>query len=206
MRTGIILAVIATLSIATASDAQADGWFFSEGFGTSEVGGELGEVMDGTANVRIALGRRFGKWAIEGFMMANMMDGQAGLLEGGFHAATGYGLSARYMFPVSERTELYLRGGLHKIRMDIEVNDPWADDEFSGRAFHFGAGAMIKGKVPVLGLLALPLLFTNYGPKMTGALWVEANQQFTRLHNINYDSIDASISSLTVGFSVGSDF
>ena len=205
MRTGIILAAIAIMSVSEAPSAHADGWFFSEGFGSSEVSGDLGEVVDGAANVRIAIGRRMGHWALEGFVMGNIMNG-AGPLAGGLDSATSYGLSARYNFPLSNRFELYLRGGLHKMRLDVDSREFGSGDDFSGRAFHYGAGAMMKGKVPVLGLLFLPLLLTDYGPKVTGSLWVETSQQFSRLHHSSFNSVDANIKSWTMGFSLGSDF
>lgn len=204
MRTAITLAAIITLGIGHASDAHADGWFFSEGFGTSEVGGELGEHFDGTMNIRVAVGRRFRRFAIEGFVMGNMMDGK-GALAGGLNEVTSYGLSARYMFPVGSHLELYLRGGLQNHVMTVE-SVGFGDAQFEGRGIHYGAGAQIKKKVPVVGLLFFPLFFTDIGPKMTGSLWLETSHQITRLHHPSYASVDGSFKSWTFGFGLGSDF
>lgn len=202
MRIGISLAIVALVSLSHASTAQADGWYFSEGFGKTQVGDQLGEHFDGTMSVRIAIGRRFSKWALEGFVINNMLEGHDGF-SSGFESAIGYGLSAKYLFPVGRRVELYVRAGLHSIELDTDGFD---EGGYSGRALHYGAGAQIKGKVPVLGLLFFPLLFTDIGPKMTASVWAETNHEITRLHRDGWESIDGRFKSLTFGFGVGSDF
>lgn len=48
------------------------------------------------------------------------------------------------------------------------------------------------------------------GPKVTGALFVDAGTDFYRLHRDgdlgNPDSLDASTNHITIGWAIGSDF
>jgi hypothetical protein len=79
-------------------------------------------------------------------------------------------------------------------------------DAFEGRGLGVGAGIQLKGKGSVLGLLWWPLFFTNVGPKMTAALWLDSGYEFYRLHGDRPTAIDAQLSTLTFGFALGSDF
>jgi hypothetical protein len=79
-------------------------------------------------------------------------------------------------------------------------------DSFEGRGLGVGAGVQLKGKGSVLGLLFWPLFFTNVGPKMTAALWLDSGYEFYRLHGDRPTAIDAQLSTLTFGFALGSDF
>ena len=58
----------------------------------------------------------------------------------------------------------------------------------------------------LLGLLFWPLFFTNVGPKMTAALWLDSGYEFYRLHGDRPTAIDAQLSTMTFGFALGSDF
>jgi hypothetical protein len=115
---------------------------------------------------------------------------------------TTVGLDVKYLRPLSDNFEAYLRGSLGK---------GWLDSsDYSGRGFGVGAGVQLKGKVRALGFLFWPLFFVPVGPKVTAALFVDTGADFYRLHRggdlDNRDAIDGSISRLTIGWAVGADF
>ena len=202
----LLWTLIATLVIVTLTSARADadGWYFTEGVGSGTLEDQLGNRFEADFGMRVALGRRMDQWAIEGFMTMTDLSS----VEQGNHALlVGYGLSARYIVPVTSHIELYARGGLHKLSLDMDMDMANSRDRgYQGRAIHYGAGAQLKGKVPALGFLFYPFFFTDLGPKVTAALWLETNQQYTRLHRDRVSSIDARLTTLSLGFAVGSDF
>jgi len=199
MRTALLALALCLGSLAIPSTAAADGWYFSESVGSGELGSELAEHLDLDITGRMALGRRMGKLAVEGILIGNGLSGSGDLV-----TMMGYGISARYLFPVSRHLEFYFRGGLHKSRL---FRTSWSDDlAYRGRAIHYGAGAQVKTKVPALGLLFAPLFFSDLGPKMTVALFLEAGGELTRLHHEELGSHDASTRTWMLGFALGSDF
>jgi len=225
MRAALALALV----LGTASTAAADGIYFTESFGGSDVKGELGHQITDALRMRFSVGYRLSKsWAVEGFLAGDIgttsnIDGgpprgyaarcvECGSGSGdggsGYNALdyastmTTVGIDVKYLRPVSEHVELYLRGSLGK---------GWLDNsDYSGRGFGVGAGAQIKGKVRALGFLFWPLFFVPAGPKVTGALFIDAGADFYRLHRNgdldNPDSLDGSTNHITVGWAVGADF
>ncbi len=203
-RIGLSLTALLLVLATSTADVRADGWYFSEGFGTGTAGDDLGDSFDADFTLRAAVGRRFGRLAVEGFLTGTILSGD-GVLAGTSHDLMGYGISGRYMFPLSRHLEIYLRGGAGRAQLavrSIEVGDT----QYSGRSLHYGAGIQLKGKVPVLGFLFYPLFFTKIGPKVTAALWLETDHQVTRLHHPNYRSLDSDVKAWRFGFGVGSDF
>lgn len=219
MRSALVFALV----LGTASTAAADGLYFTESFGGANVKDELGSYIKDAVRIRFGLGYRLGKsWAVEGYVAGDIGTtshlgtrdyaarcGDCGADPGSdyydHHSATSMvtiGLDVKYLRPLSDRFEVYLRGGLGK---------GWLDDsDYSGRGLGVGAGAQLKGKVRALGFLFWPLFFVPAGPKVTAALFVDTGADFYRLHRggnpDNRDSVDGSISRITFGFAVGSDF
>ena len=207
MRRVLVLALVIS-----AGAARADGFYFTESFGGSDVKGPLAAYIPSAVNVRIGLGLRSGAWALESHIGAHI-----GAEEGTapddrpaydrFNALTTYGLDLKYIQPLtSKHLEVYLRGGLRYGEMD----DGSAIDSYAGRGIAGGAGIQLKGKVRALGFLAWPFFFLKIGPKVTAALWLDASYSFYRLHRDgNLDAtpaIDAKITTLSGGFAIGSDF
>ena len=113
------------------------------------------------------------------------------------------GLSIKYIQPIAPHLELYLRGTASLGAADQELQG------YSGRGLGAGAGIQLKGKGSVLGLLWWPLFFLKQGPRMTAALWLDSGYEFYRLQpsdSQHGNAIDAQLSTLTVGFALGSDF
>lgn len=196
-----VLAVLAALG----GTARADGWYFTEGFGQSRVEGDLGRRLDGIFTLRLALGRRIDQLAVEGYVQMGAFAGR-GPLQGGDYSTATVGLDLKYLVPVTEHLEVYLRGGLNRMLLEGAFGEPAGVHGYAGRGLTYGAGAQLSGKVPVLGFLWFPLFFTDLGPKVTGGLWLDTSRQMVRLHKRGHRSLDGELATWTLGFSIGSDF
>jgi Outer membrane protein beta-barrel domain len=218
MRAALALALV----LGTASTAAADGIYFTEALGGSSVGNDLGHDITDAMRIRLSVGYRLNKsWAVEGWFAGDIgttmnIDGQGYAArcvecndvappDYGYHRSssmTSAGIDVKYLRPLGDRFEVYLRGSLGKGWLDA--------DDYSGRGFGIGAGAQIKGKVPAIGFLFWPLFFTNWGPKVTAALFVDTGADFYRLHRHgdldNTDTRDGSFNRFTIGWAVGADF
>ena len=213
--------VVATV-LASTSAAAADGLYFSEAVGGSDVGDELASEISGAVRVKIAVGYRLHtNWAIEAWFAGDIAsegrNSTAPVAErcndcgdGGGSAydydssssMASVGVDVKYLRPVAKNLDVYLRGSLGK---------GWLDNEdYSGRGLGIGAGIQLKGKVPAIGFLFWPLFFTGWGPKVTAALFVDTGADYYRLHKRgdldNPDSIDGTFHRITVGWAVGADF
>jgi hypothetical protein len=200
--------------------AVADGVYFSESIGGTDVQDELGQKMDGAFRFRFAGGVRRREWAVEGWIAGDIGTG-ANAYGGGepyppargcidycyddnYNGSTGLltvGIDVKYLKPIARNIEVYLRGSISHGELD---------GDYSGRGLGLGAGVQIKGKVPAVGFLFWPLFFTNWGPKVTAALFIDDGFDFYRLHaggdRDHGRAIDAQLSHLTIGWAVGSDF
>lgn len=204
--------LIAIACLAGASSARADGFYFTESFGGSDVKSELGAYIPSAVNFRVAVGMRSGPWAVETHLGAHIGSERGTAPDdrpdyARYNALTTYGLDLKYIQPlVGEHVEAYLRGG---IRYGL-MGDGSAIDDYAGRGLGGGAGIQLKGKVRALGFLAWPFFFLKIGPKVTGALWIDASYSFFRLHPDGRQdatpAIDAKITTLSGGFAIGSDF
>jgi hypothetical protein len=188
---------------ALAATARADGFFYSEELGGTHVKDELAQYLPGAFRAKVTLGVRHGDWAIDGFFAAdapNTTDDAPAPVE----SLTTYGIDVKRIERVSKHVELYLRGTASYAHADGAL------DGYGGRGLGFGAGVQLKGKGSVLGLLCLPLFFTNIGPKMTGAIFLDDGYDFYRLHAGDdlhaTPAIDAQLTHLTAGIAVGTDF
>lgn len=191
--------LVAVVFIASmASTASADGFYYSEGVGGTRVHDELSAFMPDAVRIRVALGMRRKQWAYEAWVAANINTAVYG--DSTPDLTTG-GLDIKYIQPVASHLEVYLRGSAMLGGLDGSNFN-----SFSGRGLGVGAGVQLKGKGSILGLLWWPLFFTNVGPKMTAALWLDSGYEFYRLHGDKPTAIDAQLSTLTFGLAVGSDF
>jgi hypothetical protein len=175
---------------------------------------------DGALRVRVSAGVRRRQWAVEGWFAGAIYTGRVGYdtppthpnpdskdplpptsdYGHGMTNLTMYGLDLKYLNPISQHVDLYLRGSMSGAVADGDL------EGYSGRGLGFGAGLQLKGKVPALGFLWWPFFFTNWGPKVTAALWVDTGYDFYRLHGPSPTAVDAQLTHLTGGFAVGNDF
>lgn len=195
--------------LASAASARADGLYYFEGVGGTKVHDELSAYMTDGVNIRVGLGMRRHEWAYELYFAGNINsvpDERASDLIAG-------GLNIKYIQPLASHLEVYLRGSA-MLGGGTQALEGW-----SGRGLGAGAGIQLKGKGSVLGLLWWPLFFTNVGPKMTAALWLDTGYEFYRLHGDRpsapknseaglrpASAIDAQVSTVTLGFALGTDF
>lgn len=203
-----VLAIVVAVC-AAAGTAAADGYYFTESIGGTDVRDELGETFGSAARLRISLGMRRKNIAVEAWAGAYIgEDTRADNVEREVYtpppSLAVYGIDVKYLQPVSRHLEVYLRGGASFARLES------GDADLGGRGLGVGAGVQLKGKVRALGFLAWPFFFLKLGPKVTGALWLDTSYDFYRLHPGGRLSAtpatDAKLTSLSLGFALGSDF
>jgi hypothetical protein len=221
MRLGTASAVVLAAIATSPAAARADGFYFSEAFGPGVVRDQLSQHLDSaTFRLKVALGFRAGDWALEPFIATEMTNLDASY--GNQPALTAYGIDVKRIMRVSSHVSVYVRGSMsHLATPDqapccvLDTTAALLDGDiygYSGRGLGVGVGAQISGKVPVLGLLAWPLFFTNLGPKMNAGLFIEDSYDYYRLQpSVRFEdgsrgTIDAAITRWTFGFAVGSDF
>ena len=198
------LVVLTCLLLAASSTARADGIYITEAIGGTDVKGELSQYTDSAFRIRVAIGARFADWAVEGWGAADI--GTDTRADGGYVASSlgEYGLDLKRLFPVTRHIDVYLRGSMSHAVSDYALRG------YGGRGLGVGAGVQLKGKVPVLGFLAWPLFFTNWGPKVNASVFVDSGYDFYRLHQNNDlgnpRAVDGGLTHLMVGWGVGSDF
>jgi hypothetical protein len=202
-----LAAIVGLVLVCLSATARADGFYFSEGLGTGAVHGELGEFFGAGGVVgRLAVGRRMDRLAIEANIGLADLSGRR-RFAGAEYTAVSWGLNARYLFPMSEHVQLYLRGGLDRTELvPVGWSDPAGGSAYGGRGLSYGAGGQVKGKVRALGFLFWPLFFTGVGPKIDAGFWLDTGGHRVRLHHPRWRSLDGTITSWALGFSVGADF
>ena len=199
-------AVVALALATAAAPARADGHYFSMGGGPSTVTGELGAVTGDGGRLRMAIGHRFGRFAVEGFLAPEFF-GEHDDIEG-----MGYGVDVRYIVPLTSGVQGYVRGSMSKLTLR---GDSWREggelggaEERAGRGLGGGVGLQLRGKVRTLGFLYWPFFFMPFGPKTNAAIYVDHGVDFYRLHDVDgrTSALDAKLTRFTIGFNVGSDF
>jgi len=187
--------------------AHADGAYVSESFGVATGRGRLARVLGSPLHLRIAFGMRLGRLAIEPWILSDQQTDRVGAFKGlvGGQPADGtadlnvMGLDAKYIVPLDDRLEVYLRGG----PLVGEGNGALAG--YHGRGVGMAAGAQLSGKVRALGFLWSPLFFWKRGPLVTGALFLDAGYDFYFLRR-GSDVLDARVGHVSVGFAIGTAF
>jgi len=201
-----IVALAALALCASSTSARADGVYVTEAIGGSDVKGELSQYVSSAFRIRLALGYRFGRWAAEGWLAGDLgVDRDGPRVRDTLPTSLGeVGLDLKHLWPVSKHLDIYLRGSASHAGASYGI------DGYGGRGLGVGAGIQLEGKVPVLGFLAWPLFFTNWGPKVNAALFVDTGADFYRLHEHgdlgNPRAVDGTLTRLTVGWGIGSDF
>lgn len=219
---GILALVVTTLATAVAAaPARADGIYYSESFGGTKFDNELSSYVDAALRLRLALGYRANRVAVEGWVGGDLAGGDQAYdtydPNGDYYSADNdpstftYGLDAKYLFPVRDHVELYVRGSMS--RMNIDSNDL---PGYAGRGLGVGTGIQLKGKAPLLGLLYPPVLIAclvsdacrqgRLGPNATIAGFVDQGYDFYRLHSVGRHAVDVEATRWTFGIAIGSDF
>lgn len=201
------VALAAAVLVASAAPARADGHYFSFGAGPTEVSDELAPVTGDGGRFRMAIGHRFGRFAVEGFLAPEFLDEHTSA------AGAAYGVDVRYIVPLTSGVQGYVRGSMSRLSLhddawDGEGRDLAGASDRSGRGLGGGVGLQLRGKVRALGFLYWPFFFLPLGPKTNAAIYIDHGVDFYRLHDEagRTDAVDAKLTRLTIGFNVGSDF
>lgn len=204
------ISIVVALVLALANPARADGFYLTEQWGGSDVHDELGAYYGSALSLRIAIGMRHERWALEAFVAAHIDNGSGTPTReetyvDDYQSLTTYGVDVKYLQPLSRHLEGYVRG-----RISRGIGEGTRLEGFEGRGLGFGAGVQLEGRVRALGFLAWPLFFVKWGPKVNAALFLDAGHDFYRLHPGGQlhvtPAIDAKLTTITIGFAVGSDF
>lgn len=169
--------------------------------------GRLAGVLGSPLHLRVALGMRIGRFAIEPWILSDQQTDRVGAFKGlvggqpvaGTADLNAVGLDAKYIVPLDDRVEVFVRGG------PLTADANGALDGFHGRGLGFAAGAQLSGKVRALGFLWSPLFFLARGPRVTGALYLDAGYDFYFLRR-GPEQLDARVGHVSIGFAIGSAF
>ena len=159
-RMRLAAAAVITLAIAT-SPARADGVYLSEALGPGVVHDQLAsDITTTTFRAKVALGMRFGGWALEPFVAAESTDPGGDAFTS--PTLTSYGVDSKRLVPVSRHVSVYVRGSMSHIAYpdqspccyDVPLLLPYGYGlwGYSGRGLGVGIGAQYSTKIPFLGL------------------------------------------------------
>lgn len=206
MRFWLPLLVIFHVTVVAAASGRADGLYFTEQLGVSRVGGELGHYFAGGLAGNIGLGYHTGGWAFEGQVHIDDWQGR-GVFAGEEAEAVSWGAAVRRLFPVSPWVRLYARGGVEALEVE---SSSWSQarraDGYAGNAINFGGGVVLSGEVPLAGFLFAPLFFTDIGPKVSAAAWLDVGDRLLSLDKAGASDLDGFTRSWLLGFSLGGRF
>jgi hypothetical protein len=205
--TGSWVAAVVALTASAASARAEDGAYAAESFGVATGRGRLAGVLGSPLHLRVALGMRIGHFALEPWILSDQQTDRVGAFKGlvGGQPADGtadlnvMGLDAKYIVPLDDRLEVFVRGG----PLVADANGALAG--FHGRGLGVAGGAQLSGKVRALGFLWSPLFFLARGPKVTGALFLDAGYDFYFLRR-GAERLDARVGHVSIGFAIGSAF
>lgn len=198
---------VTVIAIAT-SAARADGLYFTESFGVGIARGELRPYMGQPMHMRLAAGYRLRDFAVEPWIQSQMQLDRDGAFRGliggtpkeGSADLAGYGIDGKYILRLDKVVSAYVRGG----GSIMEANGALMG--YRGHGLGFAYGLQISGKVRALGFLWTPLFFLDRGPKITGALYIDAGYDFYRLRSAGMPNIDARVGHVAMGFALGQTF
>jgi hypothetical protein len=206
--TALILfcAGVAVAQEARDSTKAARGVYFSESVGPSISNNRVG--LGG----RVGAGYRVSDFAYEAWVGGSEINTRCAQ-EACPSEVLQIGFDIKYLQPVSKRVETYLRGGVahESSEYDYDELHHRTGLHASGLGVSGGIGIQVKGKVTALGFL-IPLAFwSDIGPKVTIATFVEAGVDVFRLRSRPFAegperSIYGNFASLRFGVAFGSDF
>jgi hypothetical protein len=193
--------------------AAADGLYFSEGFGGTKFENELGGFTGGAFRIRVALGYRAKRVAVEAFFGGDVST--EAYTSPGEPDLVSYGLDAKYLFPISKHIEVYLRGSMSRAMIDEYESSEL--DGYAGRGLGIGTGVQLKGRAPLLTMFFWPAAVLcastgsckKLGPEATFAIYLDQGYDFYRLHGAGSRAgraVDAEATRWTLGFAIGADF
>jgi hypothetical protein len=200
------LLVLFHLTVVAAASGRADGLYVTEQIGVSRVGGQLGDFLAGGIGVHFGGGYHIDGWAFELAVDLDELEGR-GLFAGHSYELLSRGLAVRRLFPVSPSVRLYARGGVEEV--EVEPSS-WSEarlgDGYAGTGVDLGGGLLLSGRVPLVGFLFAPLFFTDIGPKVSAAAWLDVGDRLISLDRPDASELDGFTRRWLLGFSLGGKF
>lgn len=200
------LLVIFHVTVIAAASGRADGLYFTEQIGVTRTGGALADVLAGEVSVHFGGGYHIDGWAFELQLNLDEMSGR-GAFDGNSYELLSRGVAVRRLFPVSPSWRLYARGGLDAVEVQPSS---WSEgrlgDGYEGTSFDLGGGVLLSGRVPLVGFLFAPLFFTDIGPKVSAAAWLDVGDRLLSLEKSGASDLRGFTRSWLLGFSVGGNF
>ena len=208
------LVLLAALLLAAPRAAHADGLYFTEAYGATHFKNELSSYQSSGFHIRAALGYRAHRTSVEAWFAGDLSTESEtyDCYDCSYDSTPDpltYGLDVKYLFPVSKRVEVYVRGSAS--RMQITGGEL---DGQSGRGLGVGTGIQLKGHAPLLAMLYPPLALVclipdachKLGPMGTIAVYLDEGYDFYRLHGAFHPATDVEATRWRLGFSLGMDF
>lgn len=197
--------IVAALALvcALATHAHADGYYYTEQVGATNVKDELATWLPSTLRAQLGIGYRYRDWAL-GASFARTESPSAILSlsdpDPSMSSLRSYALDARRMVHLSANFWAFARVSAQYTQAHGYL------DGFAGPGVGAGIGMMVKGRIRALGILFLPALWMDHGPMVTAALYVDEGYELIRLHDDAGASIAGQILHANLGFAVGTDF
>jgi hypothetical protein len=206
VRLWLPLLVIFHVTVVAAASGRADGLYFTEQLGVSRVGGELGNYFRGGFSGHIGGGYHLDGWALEGHMRFDELEGR-GALAADTYDLLAWGVGVRRLFPVSPWVRLYARGGVEAVEIEqYSSGESLVLDGYKGSGIDLGGGLVLSGRVPLVGFLFAPLFFTDIGPKVSAAAWLDVGDRLIALDKPGASDLHGFSRSWLLGFSLGGSF
>lgn len=171
---------------ALAGVAHADGAYLSENVGGVQPGDEARGLPTGD-EAEAHIGVRMGAWALELQFITALFNAEETTEQQTSLFAVGLGV--RYIQPVSKHWAMYLRGRAMR---------GWGGDSldgYVGNGLGAGAGIQLVGHARMFGIIPI-----------AGSLFLDAGDDFYRLHGPAGDSIDITLPAVSLGWALGTDF
>ena len=192
---------LAALLLLATTTAHADSVYFAETVGVGMGRGGLAKPIGNAIDTRLALGARIHWLAFESWLGSATQVHRDGDWHGiGGEPATGradletYGVALAAIAPL-QRTEHTLLEGYVRAQASLVDANGMVDE--AGQGIGASVGLQLSGKVRALGFLWAPLFFFDRGPKVTGALFVDAG-----LDAYRFDSVQGRVHHVSLGFSI----
>jgi hypothetical protein len=189
--------------------ARADNGFYAvESFGASAGHGALADMIGGALRVRIGIGMRLGRFALEPWVASDLqierIGGFKGLVGGqpmrGSADLSAMGLDGKYLVALDRHISVFVRAG------PLVADGNGALAGYHGRGVGFAGGAQLVGEVRALGFLWAPLFYVKRGPLVTGALLLDVGYDANWLRSATGPPINAGVTHVSMGFAIGSAF
>jgi hypothetical protein len=133
--------VLAAVVLAATSTVASAGTFVGLGIGTAPATSGDAMLQEDGRSLRLELGYKFGRFAIEGIVNHANLDGTAwGYTAPGEMSWNNLAVAGKYNLPLGDRFEAFGRLGLLRTYLSIDGDPRYGSDEYAGTGLMGGAG------------------------------------------------------------------